>query len=207
VNRTPSPRAGLGGGNFQALAIGTSTGGPKALQTVFSGIPEGFPYPVFVVQHMPAGFTKAFSERLNSLCKIKVKEAEHGDIVEKGRGFVAPGDFQMRIVNKGAQKVIELEKTAPVNGHRPSIEVMFESLLSVYPPGQILAVLMTGMGRDGSQSIANIRQKGGVTLAQDETTSVVFGMNRVAIELGGIDYVLPVEELMPKVVELMKVRG
>ncbi len=193
--------------SVQAVAIGTSTGGPKALQSVFEKIPADFAKPILVVQHMPPGFTKAFSERLNNLCKIAVKEAEQGEAVVPGKAYIAPGDYQMTVVSKSGSKVIELEQSGTVNGHRPSIEVLFESMITTYGANQLLAIIMTGMGKDGSQSIANIRQKGGVTLAQDESSSIVYGMNRVAVEMGGIDYVLPLEELMPKTLELIKGKG
>ncbi|TGN17703.1 protein-glutamate methylesterase/protein-glutamine glutaminase [Leptospira idonii] len=193
--------------SVNAIGIGTSTGGPKALQTLFSALPADFAKPILVVQHMPAGFTKAFAERLNSLSKIKVKEAENGDIIEPGKAYIAPGDYQMRVVSKDNAKVIELHQSGPVNGHRPSIEVLFDSMAEVYGANHLMSVIMTGMGRDGSQSISNIRAKGGVTFAQDEPTSVVYGMNRVAVELGGIDFVLPLEEIVPKMIELLKTRG
>ncbi|MGV3665190.1 MAG: protein-glutamate methylesterase/protein-glutamine glutaminase [Leptospira bouyouniensis] len=190
-----------------AIGIGTSTGGPKALQTVFAGIPADFPKPIFVVQHMPAGFTKAFADRLNSLSKIQVKEAEHGDLVHSGTAYIAPGDYQMKVVAKGKDHFIELTHSEQVNGHRPSIEVLFDSLMESYGADHLLSMIMTGMGKDGSQAISNIHAKGGITLAQNEATSVVYGMNRVAVELGGIDFVLPVEELVPKMIELLKSRG
>lgn len=190
-----------------AIGIGTSTGGPKALQTVFAGIPADFAKPIFVVQHMPAGFTKAFADRLNSLSKIHVKEAEQGDVVQAGTAYIAPGDYQMKVVTKGKDRLIELSHSEQVNGHRPSIEVLFESLVESYGADHLLSMIMTGMGKDGSHSIANIHAKGGITLAQNEATSVVYGMNRVAVELGGIDFVLPVEELVPKMIELLKSRG
>lgn len=190
-----------------AIGIGTSTGGPKALQTIFSAFPANFPKPVFVVQHMPAGFTKAFADRLNTLSNLSVKEAENGDLVLPGHAYIAPGDYQMKVVSKGQNKVIELSQSPPVNGHRPSIEVLFESLLETYGANHLMSMIMTGMGRDGSQAITNIHSKGGVTLAQNEETSVVYGMNRVAVELGGIDFVLPVEGLVPKLLDLLKTRG
>ncbi|BDA79546.1 chemotaxis response regulator protein-glutamate methylesterase of group 1 operon [Leptospira kobayashii] len=193
--------------SVQAIGIGTSTGGPKALQTLFSAIPADFSKPILVVQHMPPGFTKAFAERLNSLSKISVKEAENGDIVEPGKAYIAPGDYQMKVVSKNGSKVIELEQTTTVNGHRPSIEVLFNSMSEVYGGNHLLSVIMTGMGRDGSQSITNIHNQGGVTLAQDEASSVVYGMNRVAVELGGIDLVLPLEDIIPKMIEILKTRG
>ncbi|TGL21832.1 chemotaxis response regulator protein-glutamate methylesterase [Leptospira yanagawae] len=191
----------------EAIGIGTSTGGPKALQTVFAGIPADFPKPIFVVQHMPAGFTKAFADRLNTLSKIHVKEAEQGDLVQVGTAYIAPGDYQMRVVSKGKDRIIELTHSEQVNGHRPSIEVLFDSLVESYGADHLLSMIMTGMGKDGSHAITNIHTKGGITLAQNEATSVVYGMNRVAVELGGIDFVLPVEELVPKMIELLKSRG
>ncbi|MDF3822047.1 chemotaxis response regulator protein-glutamate methylesterase [Leptospira sp. 96542] len=191
----------------EAIGIGTSTGGPKALQSVFMGLPENFSKPIFVVQHMPAGFTKAFAERLNTLSKIKVKEAENGDVATPGCAYIAPGDYQMKVVTKGKDKVIELAQSIQVNGHRPSIEVLFDSLAQAYGANHLLSMIMTGMGRDGSQSITNIHSQGGITLAQNEATSIVYGMNRVAVELGGIDFVLPLEGLVPKMLELLKMRG
>jgi two-component system chemotaxis response regulator CheB len=193
--------------SINAIAIGTSTGGPKALQTVFSAIPEDFARPILVVQHMPPGFTKAFAERLNSLSKISVKEAEHGDLVEAGKAYIAPGDYQMRVISKEGARVIDLQQSIQVNGHRPSIEVLFDSMSEVYGGGHLLSMIMTGMGKDGAQAITNIHNKGGITLAQDEVTSVVYGMNRAAVELGGIDFVLPLEELVPKMIELLRARG
>ncbi|MCU0823753.1 MAG: chemotaxis response regulator protein-glutamate methylesterase [Leptospira sp.] len=190
-----------------AIGIGTSTGGPKALQSVFTAFPANFDKPVFVVQHMPAGFTKAFAERLNTLSKLDVKEAEHGDLVKAGHAYIAPGDYQMKVVTKGKDRFIELSQSSHVNGHRPSIEVLFDSLSENYGANHLMSVIMTGMGKDGSQAIANIHKAGGVTLAQNEETSVVYGMNRVAVELGGIDFVLPVEELVPKMLDLLKSRG
>jgi len=193
--------------SINAIAIGTSTGGPKALQTLFSAFPNDFLRPILVVQHMPPGFTKAFADRLNSLSKVKVKEAEQGDIIEPGNAYIAPGDFQMRVVAKNGHKMIDLQQSQTVNGHRPSIEVLFDSMAEVYGPNHLLSVIMTGMGRDGAQSITNIHSKGGITLAQDEPSSVVYGMNRAAVEMGGIDHILPVEEIVPKMIELLRARG
>ncbi len=213
--RTPiiPPKRELPNKSFQkqvsinAIAIGTSTGGPKALQTVFTALPADFQKPILVVQHMPAGFTKAFADRLNSLSKIQVKEAEQGDVIEPGKAYIAPGDYQMRVVSRDGMKVIDLQQSTQVNGHRPSIEVLFESMTEVYGGGHLLSVIMTGMGKDGAQAITNIHTKGGITLAQDETTSVVYGMNRAAVELGGIDFVLPLDDIVPKMIELLRARG
>jgi two-component system chemotaxis response regulator CheB len=210
---TPTPTREIPNKSFQkqlsinAIAIGTSTGGPKALQTVFSAIPADFSKPILVVQHMPPGFTKAFADRLNSLSKISVKEAEHGDKIEPGKAYIAAGDYQMRVVVRDGVKVIDLQQSPQVNGHRPAIDVLFDSMEEVYGGGHLLSVIMTGMGKDGANSITNIHNKGGVTLAQDESTSVVYGMNRAAVELGGIDYILKIDEIVPKMIELLGARG
>ncbi|GBF49840.1 chemotaxis response regulator [Leptospira ryugenii] len=193
--------------SVNAIAIGTSTGGPKALQTIFTSLPKDLTKPIFVVQHMPPGFTKAFADRLNGLSQISVKEAEHGEMVEAGHAYIAPGDYQMRVIEKGGHKLIDLKQDPPVNGHRPSIEVTFDSVSQVYGANHLLSVIMTGMGKDGANSITNIHKNGGVTLAQDEASSVVYGMNRAAVELGGIDFVLPLEDIVPKMIDILRARG
>lgn len=193
--------------NLEAICIGTSTGGPKALLTVIQGFPDEFKIPVFIVQHMPSGFTKAFSERLNTFSKLSVKEAEDGEIVRSGYGYLAPGDFQMRIINKPSGKYIELKKDNQVNGHRPSIEVTFDSLRDSYSAQKLLAVIMTGMGKDGAEAIKRIKDGHGYTIAQDEASSVIFGMNRVAIEMGGIDKIVPVEKITSIIMDIVKERG
>lgn len=192
---------------LEAICIGTSTGGPKALQTVFQGFPDGFKLPVFVVQHMPAGFTKAFAERMNTFSKLNVKEAENGEEVKSGYAYIAPGDLQMRLTSKSGGKFIELQKSDSVNGHRPSIEVLFDSARSQYSAAKLVAVIMTGMGKDGSEAIKRIRDENGFTIAQDEASSVIFGMNRVAIELGGIERIAPVENITKIVIDIVKERG
>jgi two-component system chemotaxis response regulator CheB len=192
---------------LEAICIGTSTGGPRALQTVFQGFPEGFKLPVFVVQHMPAGFTKAFAERMNTFSKLHVKEAENGEEVIPGYAYIAPGDLQMKITSKSGNKFIELQKTEAVNGHRPSIEVLFDSARTSYSAPKLVAVIMTGMGKDGSEAIKRIREENGFTIAQDEQSSVIFGMNRVAIELGGIERITPVENITKLVIDVVKERG
>ncbi len=192
---------------IEAICIGTSTGGPKALQTVLTGFPKDFPLPIFVVQHMPAGFTKAFAERVNSVAKLDVKEAENKDRVLPGTVYIAPGDYHLLLDQQGGQVYTVLDHSAPVNGHRPSIQCLFDSARKVYKSRHILAVIMTGMGRDGADSTKMIRDEGGITIAQDEKTSVIYGMNRQAIELGGIDHILPLEEITGTILELVKQRG
>ncbi|WP_061243346.1 protein-glutamate methylesterase/protein-glutamine glutaminase [Leptospira interrogans] len=191
---------------IQAICIGTSTGGPRALQEVFSRIPADISLPILVVQHMPAGFTKAFATRLNDHAKIKVKEAEDGEPIEPNTGYVAPGDAHLSIQSKGGRKWIALNREAPVNGHRPSIEVLLDSAIEEYKSG-IIGVIMTGMGKDGSAAIVRVREIGGSTIAQDEQTSVIYGMNRQAVEMGGVEYIEPVTEIINRIQIILKERG
>ncbi len=182
------------------VGIGTSTGGPTALIHIFQNIPKNFPSSILVVQHMPEGFTKAFAERLNSTSNLKVKEAEDMDPIAPGCGYVAPGDQHIFIEEIKNQRYVRLSKGEKVSGHRPSIDVLFNSLASAVGKNTI-AVIMTGMGKDGAEGIRKIKDAGGHTIAQDEDTSVVFGMNRVAIEKGGIDDIVPLSKIPEKIVE------
>ncbi|EPG76226.1 putative protein-glutamate methylesterase [Leptospira fainei serovar Hurstbridge str. BUT 6] len=191
---------------IEAVCIGTSTGGPKALQTVFSTFPEGFRLPIFVVQHMPVGFTKAFASRLNDNSKIRIKEAEDGEAVEAGVGYVAPGDAHLRIETRAGRKWIALGKEALVNGHRPSVEVLFDSAIREYGSA-LIGVIMTGMGKDGAAATLRMRETGAATIAQDEASSVIFGMNRQAIEMGGVQFVEPVSAITTRILSILKERG
>ncbi|PJZ68719.1 chemotaxis response regulator protein-glutamate methylesterase [Leptospira perolatii] len=190
----------------EAVCIGTSTGGPKALQTVFSAFPEGFPLPIFVVQHMPAGFTKAFAARLDEHSKIHVKEAEDGEPVEAGTGYIAPGDLHLTIESRAGRKWIALRKEELVNGHRPSVEVLFDSAIKEYG-NALIGVIMTGMGKDGATATLRMRKVGANTIAQDEASSVIFGMNRQAIELGAVQYIEPVGTITSRILSILEDRG
>ncbi|MCB1178766.1 MAG: chemotaxis response regulator protein-glutamate methylesterase [Leptospiraceae bacterium] len=209
-----APRVKIKVGNFpevkkypiKAVGIGTSTGGPNALHSLFRGIPEGFSYPIFVVQHMPAGFTRAFAERLDEISKIKVKEAENGEIVRPGVAYIAPGNYHMKIQRRDINISIELDQGTQVNGHRPSVDVTIDSLTNCYG-SSLVGVIMTGMGRDGADSMKRLKERGGATIAQDEKTSTIFGMNRQAIDQGGIDHVVPLEEIVPNILRIIKERG
>lgn len=176
------------------VAIGTSTGGPQALKEIFENddLPENCAY--LIVQHMPAEFTPPFAERLNQISKLRVKEASDNDEVVTGWVYLAPGHSHMEIKFKGPKPYIKLNKGEKVSGHRPSIDVLFKSIASSCA-NKTLAVIMTGMGRDGALGIKAIKEKGGTTLAQDKESSVVFGMNKEAIELGGINEVTPLREI------------
>ena len=182
------------------VGMGTSTGGPAALVSVFQSIPENFPSSLLVVQHLPEGFTKAFSERLDGVSNLNVKEAENNDIVKPGWGYIAPGHSHMAIEKNHDLYIIKLKKGAKVSGHRPSIDVLFNSIAE-YAGKKSIGVIMTGMGRDGAGGIGKIKKSGGLTIAQDEKTSVVYGMNRVSIENGVIDNVVQLFKIPEKIVE------
>lgn len=202
VTRRQAAMDAKAGVSEKVVGIGTSTGGPSALLNVFRSLPENFPAPVLVVQHMPEGFTKAFAERLNSNSALEIKEAEEGDRVLPGHGYVAPGHSHMLVEKKAAGPVIRIVKTEKISGHRPSIDVLFNSIAEFYA-GRSIGVIMTGMGRDGASGILNIKKCGGSTIAQNEESSVVYGMNRVAVEMGAIDTIVPINDISKKIVEYL----
>ncbi len=183
----------------RVVGIGTSTGGPSALLSVFKELPANFSSSIFIVQHMPEGFTEAFSNRLNRVSQLQVKEAEDKDEVKPGFAYLAPGHSHMYIEGS-SKKYIRLSDAQKVSGHRPSIDVLFESLADAYKK-DLVAIIMTGMGSDGAKGIKRIRQLGGHTIGQDKETSVVYGMNRVAIENGDVFDIVPLDEIAKKIVE------
>jgi two-component system, chemotaxis family, protein-glutamate methylesterase/glutaminase len=184
------------------VGIGTSTGGPSALAGIFQCFPENFPCPVLVVQHMPEGFTKAFAERLNSNSGLNVKEAEDGDKILPGHGYVAPGHSHIKIEVMNGERVIKLNRGNKVSGHMPSIDVLFDSIADSYGKDSV-CVIMTGMGQDGAKGISKIKKLGGRTIAQNEETSVVYGMNRVAVQMGAIDEIVPLTEIPETIVKML----
>ncbi len=184
----------------RVVAIGTSTGGPSALVHVFKRFPKGFPSSVLVVQHMPEGFTNAFAQRLDANSTLKVKEARDGDRIAPGEGYLAPGHSHMSVEKKNGENVIRVYQGEKVSGHRPSIDVLFKSVADTYENNSV-GVIMTGMGRDGADGLLQIKNKGGYTIAQDEGTSVVFGMNRVAVQLGSVKEVVSLFEITEKIIE------
>jgi two-component system, chemotaxis family, protein-glutamate methylesterase/glutaminase len=165
------------------VAIGVSTGGPNALQYLFSHLPVEFSGSILVVQHMPDGFTELFAKRLDESCPIRVKEAQSGDLLVAGRALIAPGNRHMKVKKLPLGNVALLGEDGPVNGHRPSVDVLFHSIAQEFGP-QAMAVLMTGMGEDGASGLGEIRAAGGFTVAQSEQTCVVYGMPKAAIERG-----------------------
>jgi two-component system, chemotaxis family, protein-glutamate methylesterase/glutaminase len=184
----------------RVVAIGTSTGGPRALQEIITKIPGKFPAGILIVQHMPPGFTKSLADRLNSLSAIEVKEAEDGDIVRPGLALIAPGDYHMRVERGTNHRVhVRLTQDAAVNGHRPAVDPMMESVAEVYRRN-VIGVLLTGMGHDGARGLKLIKEQGGFTIAEDQSTAVVFGMPRSAIELGAADKIVPLPMVVNELV-------
>ncbi|AZZ98938.1 chemotaxis response regulator protein-glutamate methylesterase [Pseudoalteromonas sp. R3] len=183
---TPSTGASFkaSGKKYQIVAIGTSTGGPVALQTILTQLPANFPHPILLIQHMPAAFTPAFAQRLNSLCKIKVKEAEQGDRLQPGVAYLAPGGQQMLVEARGGSKTLKVfEDDSPRITYKPSVDVTFASTAKAYG-GDVLAVILTGMGADGRDGARMLKQSGATIWAQDEKTCVVYGMPQAVASAG-----------------------
>jgi two-component system, chemotaxis family, protein-glutamate methylesterase/glutaminase len=176
------------------IAIGVSTGGPNALQYMFSQLPAEFSGSILVVQHMPDGFTELFAKRLDETCPIRVKEAQSGDLLVAGRALICPGNRHMKVKKLPLGNVAILSEDGPVNGHRPSVDVLFHSIAAEFGP-QAMAVLMTGMGEDGANGLGEIRAAGGFTVAQSQATCVVFGMPKAAIERGYAMRIADLQEL------------
>lgn len=182
------------------VAIGTSTGGPGALQQIIPHLPKDFPVPVVIAQHMPPNFTKPFSERLNQLSKISVKEAEEGDSLKPGLVLVAPGRGHMRLKRlRGIETVVNISESKDEFIYRPSVDALVTSVAEYYP-GRALGVILTGMGNDGLKGFTALKKTGGKIYAQDEKTCVVFGMPKVIIEAGLADKVLSIEEVAGEII-------
>ncbi|AJF07604.1 protein-glutamate methylesterase/protein-glutamine glutaminase [Geoalkalibacter subterraneus] len=185
----------------KVIAIGASTGGTEAIKKVITRFPATSPG-VVIVQHMPAGFTRMFSERLNQLCAMEVKEAEHGDRVMSGRILVAPGEKQMRVIRSGGFYQVLCEPGEKVSGHCPSVDVMMHSVAK-HVGRNAVAAMLTGMGADGADGMSAMRKAGARCIAQDEATSVVFGMPKVAFERGGAERLLPIDDIGPALLRLV----
>jgi len=172
------------GKHYKCLAIGASTGGPVALQKVLSPLPADFPYPIVLVQHMPGTFTSAFAQRLDSNCKISVKEAETGDVLKPGHAYLAPGGKQMIIESAGVNKTITIVEASAADkvSYKPSVDLTFSSIARAYG-GDVLGVILTGMGADGREGCRTLKGLGATIWAQDQDSCVVYGMPQaVAVE-------------------------
>lgn len=183
-------------GGKKLVLIGTSTGGPRALQEVITKIPQNIMAPILIVQHMPAGFTKSLATRLDNLSEITVKEAGNGDILQCGVAYIAPGGYHMKLQKVGMSVVIKLDNTeAPRGGHRPAVDVMYESASELEEYDK-LAVIMTGMGADGTKGLETLKKTGNVkAISESANTCVVYGMPKAAFETGLIDNVEDVDDI------------
>ncbi len=187
------------------IIIGASTGGTEAIREVLEPLPPDSPG-ILVTQHMPAGFTNSFAKRLNGLCRVKVSEAVHGERVLPGHAYIAPGGFHMSLARSGANYIVQIDQEPPVNRHRPSVDVLFDSAAR-HAGKNAIGVILTGMGRDGADGLLCMRQAGAYTLAQDEASCVVFGMPREAIAIGAACEVAPVHEISQRVIVYLRSLG
>jgi two-component system chemotaxis response regulator CheB len=178
---------------YRIIAVGASTGGTEALRAFLTDLPADAPG-IVIVQHMPEKFTKAFAERCDKVCTIRVKEAEDGDRVLQGHALIAPGNYHMRLCRDGASYHVRIDQSPPVNRHRPSVDVLFHSAAEAVGCNAV-GVIMTGMGDDGARGLLAMKQAGAKTIAQDEHTCVVFGMPKEAIKLGAVDAILPLPQI------------
>ncbi|WP_275125087.1 chemotaxis response regulator protein-glutamate methylesterase, partial [Anoxybacillus sp. LAT_35] len=192
-------------GKKKIIAIGTSTGGPRALQHVLTKFPATIDAPILIVQHMPKGFTKSLATRLDSLCNIRVKEAEDGEVIQKGTAYIAPGGNHLYVKRVGTSLAIHLDEGAPRNGHRPSVDVMFESL-SALTDYEKVAVIMTGMGSDGTAGLKQLKASGNTfVVAESAESSVVFGMPKSAIAANVVDEIVHVDDIAKVVMKHVQV--
>jgi len=190
------------GGKERILAIGASTGGTEAIYDVIRKFPKDMVGTV-VVQHMPPVFTRMYAERLNQSCVVEVKEAEDGDVVRTGRVLIAPGDIHIQVVRKGNGYCVRFIEKEKVNGHRPSVDVLFDSVAQAAGPLAI-GLILTGMGNDGAKGLLAMKEKGADTIGQNEATSIVYGMPKVAFELGAVDIQLPLKDITEQIIKVLR---
>lgn len=201
LDTTPkkAPAARLSRKNINVVLIGTSTGGPVALQTVLTNLPANFPLPIILVQHMPATFTPAFAERLNTLCRIKVKEAEDGEPLTPGVAYLAPGGKQLLVSQSNTLKVLPGDERL---NYKPSVDITFGSAANVFGD-KALGIILTGMGSDGCEGSRLLKQKGSTIWAQDEASCVIYGMPMAVVKAGLSDEVLPLADVGVRLAELI----
>ena len=186
------------------IAIGTSTGGPRALQDVIPLIPKDIDAGILIVQHMPPGFTKSLADRLDSMSQVRVKEAEDGDVINAGVAYLAPGDSHIKVSKQGGQFVIKLDNGDRVSGHKPSVDAMMYSIAELNDLN-VIGVIMTGMGADGAEGLKKVKDNRGYVIAQDEESCVVFGMPKSTIKLGVVDKVVGLNNIANEIVKAMEV--
>lgn len=202
-SHVPPHRSGSSSSEYEVVAIGASTGGPVALRKVLTALPSELPVGIVIVQHMPPVFTRAFADRLNGFCALEVKEAEDGDWIVPGRVLLAPGDKHMTVYRAGGNRRVALGNGEQVNGHRPSVDVLMQSVADEYGE-RAVGIIMTGMGKDGAAGLGELHYRGGYVIAQDRQTSVIYGMNREAIEIGAVDEVIPLESIARRIDNLAR---
>lgn len=186
--------------NKDIILIGASTGGPNAIESIITEFTRELNVTVLIVQHMPSGFTKSFAERLNKKCSLHVLEASDGIRIEKNKVYIAPGGYHMTVKEKG---IVRLNMEEPIWGVRPAVDKLFISASSVYG-NRIISVVLTGMGKDGAEGTIVVKMNKGLTIAQDERSSVIYGMPKCAYETGCVDYVLPLHDIASKIKDLIK---
>jgi two-component system, chemotaxis family, protein-glutamate methylesterase/glutaminase len=196
-------KSSLRGPLKKIVAIGSSTGGPNAISYFLPRLPEDIAAAILIVQHMPEGFTEMFASRLDQVCKIRVKEAKEGDPLVSGTAFIAPGNKHLKVAKVGMTGVVVLSASPPVHGHRPSVDVLFDSVSQEYGSDTI-GLLMTGMGEDGAHGLGSIKASGGYTMAQDEASCVVFGMPRAALYRGHAHEVVSLDAIPDRLTTLLK---
>jgi two-component system chemotaxis response regulator CheB len=196
----PMPVRTIGDRRVGIVSIGTSTGGPKALQEIIPRLPRDFPVPIVIAQHMPPNFTGPFAERLNQLSQVEVKEANEGDIIKPGVAFIAPGRGHMRVSRRrGIETVVRISENREDFIYRPSVDALMYSVAEFFP-GRALGVILTGMGNDGLRGLTELKRTGGRIFAQNEETCVVYGMPKAVVEAGLADKVLSIEEIAGEIV-------
>ncbi|MBF0154999.1 MAG: chemotaxis response regulator protein-glutamate methylesterase [Magnetococcales bacterium] len=198
----PPPRWAKVRQTEKVICMGASTGGTDSLPTVLEKIPSDCPG-IVIVQHMPEGFTATFAQRLDALCKISVKEAQHGDVVVPGRALIAPGNRHLLLARRTDHYVVELKDGPLVTRHRPSVDVLFRSAARS-AGGNAIGVLMTGMGDDGARGLLEMRQAGAITMAEHESSCVVYGMPKEAIERGAAEFIVPLPRIVDKISDVLK---
>lgn len=192
-------------GSEKLIAIGASTGGTEAIHMVLISLPASSPA-LLITQHMPAGFTRSFAERLNKICQIGVKEGEDGERVLPGHAYIAPGGRHMHLGRSGANYIIQIDDSPPVNRHRPSVDVLFQSVAKNAGRNAV-GVMLTGMGADGVKGMMMMHKAGAHTIAQDQNSCVVFGMPREAIEAGCVDEIVPLQQISQRVLAFISSTG
>jgi len=190
-------------GRMEIIAIGISTGGPDALRLVFANLDKDLTTPMVVVQHMPPGFTAEFAKSLDRICPLEVKEAEDGDLIRPGRILIAQGNKHLEVEKRALAAIVRLSDAPQVSGHRPSADVLFASVAKAYQ-NHALGVIMTGMGRDGAAELGAIYKEGGITLGQDEASAVVYGMPRVAYEMGHVMEQVSLKNMARRICDIAK---